>query len=171
MFVNGSGRNEQSYRWHPIYASYQVSVHLDKRFQRWFFRNQPIRNKNCLCRPYLLSDRNKMCNLYRGPPIDASYQVSVHLAKGFQRRSKCEKLTDEGRQTTDTKWWQMLTLPGKLKKKKKKADIPKNDTYKNRLELWRLRKIVQNSLRMWSAGTVLVAKFPLPHTKNRNWTQ
>ena len=26
-----------------------------------------------------------MSNLYRGPPIDASYQVSVHLAKQFQR--------------------------------------------------------------------------------------
>ena len=30
--------------------------------------------------------------------IDASYQVSVHLAKGFQRRLKCEKLTDDGHQ-------------------------------------------------------------------------
>jgi hypothetical protein len=39
-------------------------------------------------------DRDKMCNLYRGPSIDASYQVSVHLAKVFQmRRLKCEKLT------------------------------------------------------------------------------
>jgi hypothetical protein len=35
----------------------------------------------------------------RGPSIDASYQVSVHLAEGFQRRRlKCEKLTDDGRQ-------------------------------------------------------------------------
>jgi hypothetical protein len=27
-----------------------------------------------------------MSTLYRGPPIDASYQVSVHLANRFQRR-------------------------------------------------------------------------------------
>ena len=27
-----------------------------------------------------------MSNLYRGPSIDASYQVSIHLAKRFQRR-------------------------------------------------------------------------------------
>ena len=27
-----------------------------------------------------------MSILYRGPSIDASYQVSVHLAKWFQRR-------------------------------------------------------------------------------------
>ena len=38
----------------------------------------------------------KMCNLQRGPSIDASYHVSVHLAEGFQgRRLKCEKLTDD----------------------------------------------------------------------------
>jgi hypothetical protein len=35
-----------------------------------------------------------MSNLYRGSSIDASFQVSVHLAEGFQRRLKCEKLTD-----------------------------------------------------------------------------
>jgi hypothetical protein len=40
-----------------------------------------------------------MSNLYRGLSIDASYQVSVHLGKGFQRRRlKCEKLTDDKRQ-------------------------------------------------------------------------
>ena len=40
-----------------------------------------------------------MSNLYRGPSIDASYQVSVHLAKGFQwKRLKCEKLTDDRQQ-------------------------------------------------------------------------
>jgi len=36
---------------------------------------------------------------YRGPTIDASYQVSVHVARQFQRRRlKCEKLTGNGRQ-------------------------------------------------------------------------
>jgi hypothetical protein len=40
-----------------------------------------------------------MSILYRGPSIDASYQVSVHLPEGFQRRRlKCEKLTDDRRQ-------------------------------------------------------------------------
>jgi hypothetical protein len=43
-------------------------------------------------------DRDKMSIVYRGPSIDASYQVSVHLAKGFQRRRlKCEKLMDDRR--------------------------------------------------------------------------
>jgi hypothetical protein len=63
-------------------ASCQVSVHLAKRFQRRrFFRNQPIRNKNCLWWPCLLTDRDEMSNRNRGLSIDASYQVSVHLAK------------------------------------------------------------------------------------------
>ena len=83
-----------------IDVSHQVSVHLAKQFQRRrFFRNQPIRNKNSLWWPCLLADRDEMSKLYRGPSIDASYQVSAHLAKGFQRRRlKCEKLTDDGRQ-------------------------------------------------------------------------
>jgi hypothetical protein len=81
-------RNEMSnlYRGPSKDASYQVSVHLAKRLQRRFFRNQPIRNKNCLWRPCLITDRDEMSNLYRGPAMDASYQVSVHLAQWFQRR-------------------------------------------------------------------------------------
>jgi hypothetical protein len=39
---------------------------------------------------------------YRGLSIDASYEDSVHMAEGFQRRRlKCEKLTDDRRQKTD----------------------------------------------------------------------
>jgi hypothetical protein len=50
------------------------------------FKNQPIRNKSCLWWPCLLTDQDEMSNLYRGPFIDATYQVSVDLAKRFQRR-------------------------------------------------------------------------------------
>ena len=65
----------------------------------YFFRNQPIRNKNGLWWPCLWIDRDKISNLYKGPSIDASYQVSVRLAEGFQRRRlKCENLADDGRQ-------------------------------------------------------------------------
>ena len=45
-------------------------------------------------------DWDKISNLYREPSIDASYQVSVHMAERFQkRRLKCEKLTDDRRRT------------------------------------------------------------------------
>jgi hypothetical protein len=55
-----------------------------KRFRgKEFFRNQSIRNKNCLWWACLLMDRDEMSNRNRGLSIDASYQVSVHLAKQF----------------------------------------------------------------------------------------
>ena len=101
-------RNEmsKSYRGPSIDASYQVSIHLAKRFQRRrFLKNRPIRNKNCLWRPCLLMDRDEISNIYRGPSIDASYQVSVQLSEGFQRRRlKCEKLTDDGRKSSRCLW-------------------------------------------------------------------
>ena len=74
------------YRGPPIDASYQVSVHLAKRFQEKNFINQPIRNERRLWRPCSLTDRDEMSNLYRGPSIDGSYQVSLHLVEGFRRR-------------------------------------------------------------------------------------
>ena len=55
-------------------------------FREDFLRNNPIRNKNCLRRPCLSTDQVEMSNPYRGPSIDASYQVTVHLPKQFQRR-------------------------------------------------------------------------------------
>ena len=87
MFVNGSGRNEQ-YLWRtfhrcflPSFRSFGHAVTEEK-----ILRNWPIRNKNCLWWPCLLMDWDEMNTLYRGPPIDDSYQVWVHLAKRFQRR-------------------------------------------------------------------------------------
>ena len=65
----------------PSFGSFGHVVSEEK-----IFRNRPIRNKNRLWWPCLLMDWDKMSNLYRGPPIDASYQVSVHLAMWFQRR-------------------------------------------------------------------------------------
>jgi hypothetical protein len=45
-----------------------------------------------------------MSNLYKEPSIDVSYQISVHLAEGYQRgKLKCEKLTDGKRQ------WELKT--------------------------------------------------------------
>ena len=85
MFVYGSKRNEQSLQrtFHRCFlssiGSFGKAVSEEK-----IFRNRPISNKNCLWRPCLLMDRDKMIILYRGPSIDASYQVLVHLASGFR---------------------------------------------------------------------------------------
>ena len=87
MFVNGSGQNEQSQQrtFHrcflPSFGSFGQPVSKEK-----YLKIQPIRNKNHLWWPCLLMDRDGMSNLYIEPSIDASYQVSDHLAKRFQRR-------------------------------------------------------------------------------------
>ena len=87
MFVNGSGQNEHSLQrtahrcFLPSFGSLGQAVSEKKNF-----KNQPIRNKSRLWWPCLLMDWDEMSNLYRGPSIDSSYQVSVHFAKRFQRR-------------------------------------------------------------------------------------
>ena len=88
MFDNGSGRNEHSLQrtFHrcflPRFGSFGQAVSEENNFN-----NRPIRNKSCLWRPCLLTDRDEMSNPYRGPAIHGSYQVSVHLAKQLQRRN------------------------------------------------------------------------------------
>ena len=83
MFDNESGRNEHSLQrtchrcFLPSFGSFSQAVSDEK-----IFLNRPIRNKNCLWWPCLLMDRDKISNLQRGPSIDASYQVSLHLAEG-----------------------------------------------------------------------------------------
>ena len=85
------------YKEPSIGTSYQVLVHLARRFQRrrFFLENQQVRNKNCLWWPYLSIIWAEMSNLYKGPPIDASYQVSFHLAKRIQRRRFFWKSTNQ----------------------------------------------------------------------------
>ena len=61
-----------------------------------------------------------MSNLYRAPSIDASYQVYVHLAKGFQRRRlKCENLMDDRYQVMAKAHFAF----GKASYKKKSSEI------------------------------------------------
>ena len=60
-------------------------LHLATRFQRRrLFGNQPIRNKNCLWWPCLLTVRGEMSILYRGPSIDASTQFRFNWPSGFR---------------------------------------------------------------------------------------
>jgi hypothetical protein len=63
------------------------SAHLAKQFQRRRLLEIGQSEKIIvLWRPCLSTDRDEMCNLYRRPSIVASYQVSVHLAKQFEKR-------------------------------------------------------------------------------------
>ena len=76
-------------------------------FREDFFRNQPIKNKNGLWWPCLLTDRDEKSNLYRGPSIDASYQVSVHLAKRLQRR---RFFRNKPIRNNNWLWWHCLLM-------------------------------------------------------------
>jgi hypothetical protein len=60
------------------------SYHLAKRFRRKScFRNQTIRNKNCLWRPCLLKNQNGMSNSHRGPHVTQA-QLSAEPLVYFQ---------------------------------------------------------------------------------------
>ena len=99
MFVNGSELNEQSLQrtFHrcflPSFGSFGKAVSEEN----IFFKSANQKQELPVAAMFVNgSERNEQ--IYRGPSIDASYQVSVHLAKGFQkRRLKCEKLTDDKR--------------------------------------------------------------------------
>ena len=98
-------------------ASYQILIHLAKRLQRKrFVRNQPIRDKNCLWRPCLITDRGEMSKLYRGPAIDASYQVSVS-----------RKLTEEEKDNLEGEIGSFEA--GKILKKMKNNKSPGSDGF------------------------------------------
>jgi hypothetical protein len=80
---DGLGRNVQSL-WRTFHKCFLPSLgSFGQAVSEEVLKNWPIRNKNCMWRPCLLTDRDKMRNLYRGHSIDASYQVSVHLAERF----------------------------------------------------------------------------------------
>ena len=106
MFVNGSGLNEQSLQktFHrcflPSFGSFGQAVSEEK-----IFKNRPTRNKNCLWRPCLLMDQDEMSKLNRGPSIDASYQISIHLGKRFQRR---RFFRNQPIRNKNGLWWQCL---------------------------------------------------------------
>jgi hypothetical protein len=48
----------------PSFGSFGQAVSEEK-----IFKNQPIRNKNCLWRPCMLMDRDKMSNRIYGSPL------------------------------------------------------------------------------------------------------
>ena len=66
----------------PSYGSFAQAVSDEKIISEIY---QPEK-KIWLWRPYLLTDRDEMRNIYNKPSIATSYQVTVHLPKRFQGR-------------------------------------------------------------------------------------
>ena len=76
LFVNGSGQNQQSLQRTSHRCFLPSLVHLAKRFQRRrFFRNQPIKNKNCLWWPSLFV---AVMFVYRSGRNEQSLQRTFH---------------------------------------------------------------------------------------------
>ena len=84
----------------PSFGSFDRAVSEERIFKNW-----PIRNKNGLWQPCLLMDRDKISNLYRGSSIDATYQISIHLGKRFQRR---RFFRNQPIKNKNDLWWQCL---------------------------------------------------------------
>jgi hypothetical protein len=84
---DGSGRNEQSLQrtFHrcflPSFTSFGKAVSEEK-----FFRNRPIRNKNCLWWPCLLMDRDEMCFL-NSSSLRPFGQMNRNLVRSIYGRS------------------------------------------------------------------------------------
>ena len=86
MFVMDRDEMSNLHRGPSIDASYHVLVHLAKRFQRRRFFKIGQSETRIVCGAMFVNGSELNEQLYRGPSIDASYQVSVHLAERFQRR-------------------------------------------------------------------------------------
>jgi hypothetical protein len=72
------------YRGPSIDASYQVLVHLAKRFQRRRFSEIDQSETRIACGSHFVNESRRNEQSYRGPSKDAPYQVSIHLASGFR---------------------------------------------------------------------------------------
>jgi hypothetical protein len=84
------------YRGPSIDASYEVSFLLAKWLQRRIFLEIDQSETKITCGGHIcLGYWDDMNNFYKGPGIDSSYQVSVHLAKRFQRRRFFFKSTNQ----------------------------------------------------------------------------
>jgi hypothetical protein len=73
------------YRGPSIDVSYQGSVHLASGFRGEMFLKLANQKQELPVAAVFVNGSELNEHLYRGPSVDASYQVSVHLAKQFQR--------------------------------------------------------------------------------------
>ena len=91
IFDNMNVKLEAQWAEPVLLTFHSVEETLCRTFHMYFLPNfssfgQPKSTNQKQELPYLLTNRDKISNLDRGPSIDASYQVSVHLARPFQNR-------------------------------------------------------------------------------------
>ena len=74
-------------------ALHQILIYFTKQFQ-------PIRNKNYLWQPCLVSDQDKIRKLYKGTSTDAKVKKLIHLGKEFQRRRLLNVSTNQKQESS-----------------------------------------------------------------------
>ena len=74
-------------------ALHQILINFTKQFQ-------PIRNKNYLWQPCLVSDQDKIRKLYKGTSTDAKVKKLIHLGKEFQRRRLLNVSTNQKQESS-----------------------------------------------------------------------
>ena len=86
MFLSNPGEMRKSYKGPSIDASCKLLLYLVKWFQRRRFLeiDQP-ETRIAYVFGMFVNRSGRKDYLYRGSSINASYQISVHLAKRFQR--------------------------------------------------------------------------------------
>ena len=103
----------------PNDHSYKVTIQLAWWFlTRRFLKFQPMRTIYGPWQPYWISNRHQKHKSGRGPSNEHFWQVWLKFVQRFQRRVKCEKLTDGRRTLTHDKCSHGL-WPGELKTNKK----------------------------------------------------
>jgi phosphotransacetylase len=78
---------------------------LPSGFREEILKSAIQKQESPVWRPCLLTDRDEISSLNRGPSIDAFDQVSVHLAKRFQMRRILEIDQSETRIVSGSHVW------------------------------------------------------------------
>ena len=68
------------------YTLYLLTNNLDLRFQRRYFKFQPVRNKIWQWQQIIFPDQDKMRTICKGPHKQYLFQLIKHLNLQFQRR-------------------------------------------------------------------------------------
>jgi hypothetical protein len=93
-----------------------------------------------------------MSKIYRGPPIDATYQASVNLVKQFQRRRLLEIDQSE---TRICLWWPyLLTDRNEMSNLHRESSIDASYQVLKRFQRRRILKISQSETRIACGGHV-----------------
>ena len=122
MFVNGSGQNEKIFLENlPQILPTKFRFIWQCNFRGQDFQKSTNQKQELPMAAIFVNGWDEMSNINRGHPIDASYQVSVHLATRFQRRFF---FLNRPFRNKNCLWWPCLLMdPDKMSNLQKEPSI------------------------------------------------